>query len=163
MAHVNQYSYGWLTPTLAYLFSYLGCLLSLKATARARMLPPGPGRVRWLVIAAWAIGGTGIWVMHFIAMIGYSVAGAQIKFNLAITVASWITAVIVVGIGLFIVGYGRPSLIKVVFGGLFMGVGVAAMHYTGMSAMQIDGTEYWSTKLVALSVVIAVVAATVAL
>jgi len=163
MAHVNQWQYGWLTPTLAYLFSYLGCLLGLKATARARMLPPGPGRVRWLVIAAWAIGGTGIWVMHFIAMIGYSVAGAQIKFNLAITVASWITAVIVVGIGLFIVGYGRPSLIKVVFGGLFMGVGVAAMHYTGMSAMQIDGTEYWSTKLVALSVVIAVVAATVAL
>src|SRR5215467_11711407 len=145
MAHVNQWQYGWLTPTLAYLFSYLGCLLSLKATARARMLPPGPGRVRWLVIAAWAIGGTGIWVMHFIAMVGYSVAGTQIRFNLAITIASWLTAVIVVGIG-------RPSIIKTLFGGLFMGVGVAAMHYTGMSAMQIDGTEIWSVKLIVASV-----------
>jgi len=163
MAHVNQYSYGWLTPTLAYLFSYLGSLLGLKATARARMLPPGAGRVRWLIIAAWAIGGTGIWVMHFIAMVGYSVAGTQIRFNLAITIASWLTAVIVVGLGLFIVGYGRPSLIKTLFGGLFMGVGVAAMHYTGMSAMQIDGTEIWSVKLIVASVVIAVVAATVAL
>jgi NO-binding membrane sensor protein with MHYT domain len=163
MAHLNHFSYGWLTPTLAYLFSYLGSLLGLKATARARMLPPGPARVRWLIIAAWAIGGTGIWVMHFIAMIGFSVAGTQVRFNLPITIASWLTAVIVVGIGLFIVGYGRPSTIKVLFGGLFMGLGVAAMHYTGMSAMQIDGMEHYNPKLVVASVLIAVVAATVAL
>ncbi len=163
MAQLTETAYGWLTPTLAYLFSFLGCLLGLKATARARMLRPGASRVRWLVIAAWAIGGTGIWVMHFIAMIGFAVNGTPPRFDLSLTIASWLIAVVVVGFGLFVVGYGKPSLIKIVIAGFFMGIGVAGMHYTGMSAMKIDGMEHYDTGYVVASVVIAVVASTVAL
>ncbi len=164
MAHVTETQYGWLTPTLAYLFSFLGCLLGLKATARARMIPVGGRRARWLVLAAWAIGGTGIWVMHFVAMVGYSITGSQVRFDLNITLASWIAAIIVVGFGLFIVGYTtRPTFPKIVVAGLFMGVGVAAMHYTGMAAMRMDGTAVWDMRLIVASVVIAVVASTVAL
>jgi len=148
---------------LAYLFSFLGCLLGLKAMARARMLRPGASRVRWLAIAAWAIGGTGIWVMHFIAMVGFAVNGAPPRFDVTITIASWLVAVVVVGFGLFVVGYGKPSLIKIIISGFFMGIGVAAMHYTGMSAMKIDGMEHYSTTYVVASVIIAVVASTVAL
>ncbi len=164
MAHVTQTQYGWLTPTLAYLFSFLGCLLGLKATARARMVPVGGSRARWLLLASWAIGGTGIWVMHFVAMVGFAITGSQVRFNLAITLASWIAAIVIVGFGLFIVGYTtRPTVPKIVVAGLFMGVGVAAMHYTGMSAMNIDGTTTWDKRLIVASVVIAVVASIVAL
>jgi NO-binding membrane sensor protein with MHYT domain len=163
VAHVHHFAYGWVTPVLAYLLSYVGCLLGLVSTARARSAPSSGTRARWLVLAAWAIGGTGIWVMHFMAMIGFSVDGSAVGYDITITVASWLTAVVVVGIGLFIVGYGRPAIWKVLVAGLFTGVGVAAMHYSGMSAMRVNGTVSYDRTRVLLSVVIAVVAATVAL
>jgi len=164
LAHVTETQYGWLTPTLAYLFSFLGCLLGLKATARARMLPASGQRARWLILAAWAIGGTGIWVMHFVAMIGFAITGSQVRFDLRITLASWIAAIVIVGFGLFVVGYSpRPTAPRIIVAGVFMGVGVAAMHYTGMAAMNINGTTIWDRRLIIASVVIAVVAATVAL
>ena len=83
---------------------------------------PGRGRrARWLILAAWAIGGTGIWVMHFVAMVGYSITGSQVRFDLRITLASWLIAIIVVGIGLFIVGYASRPRSQDVVAGLFMG------------------------------------------
>jgi NO-binding membrane sensor protein with MHYT domain len=120
-------------------------------------------RARWLLLAAWAIGGTGIWVMHFMAMIGFSIPGQTVKYDIPVTVASWLTAIVVVGIGLFIVGFGKPNAIKILAAGVFTGVGVAAMHYTGMSALRTSAQVTYDPNTVALSVVIAVVAATVAL
>jgi NO-binding membrane sensor protein with MHYT domain len=153
---------SWLTPVLAFAFSYLGCLLGLIATARARRAPKAI-RARWLVLGAWAIGGTGIWVMHFVAMIGFTVDGTDVNYDVGITVASWLIAVLVVGAGLFIVGYSRPSAPRVVAAGLFTGVGVAAMHYAGVSAIRMDATVDYNHTLVVLSFAIAIVAATVAL
>ncbi len=162
MAQIQQFSYGWITPALALLFSILGCLLGLKATGRAR-LATGRERNRWLILAAWAIGGTGIWVMHFVAMIGFQVGGSAVRFNLPITIASWLVAIIVVGAGLFVVGYGEPSAVKVIIAGIFTGLGVAGMHYIGMYAMKVDGMVMYNMRLVWLSVAIAVVASIVAL
>jgi NO-binding membrane sensor protein with MHYT domain len=162
-AHVEHFTYGWLTPGLSYTLSVIGSLLGLVCTVHARAMNDNKRRARWLVLAAWAIGGTGIWVMHFMAMIGFTVPGQTLRYDITITVASWITAIVVVGIGLFIVGFGRPSVIKILAAGVLMGVGVAAMHYTGMGAMRLAGTQRYDTTLVALSVAIAVVAATVAL
>jgi NO-binding membrane sensor protein with MHYT domain len=162
-AHVEHFTYGWLTPGLSYTLSVIGSLLGLVCTVRARAMTDNRRRARWLVLAAWAIGGTGIWVMHFMAMIGFTVPGQTLRYDITITLASWVTAIVVVGIGLFIVGFGRPSAIKILTAGVITGVGVAAMHYTGMGAMRLAGTQQYNTKIVALSVAIAVVAATVAL
>jgi NO-binding membrane sensor protein with MHYT domain len=161
---LDQFTYGALTPTLSYFVSVLGCLFGLIATARARRIVDGQRRAGWLILAACSIGGTGIWSMHFIAMLGFSVKNqSPIQFDLGVTAASLITAIIVVAIGLFIVGYGRVSALKVIAAGIFTGVGVAGMHYTGMAAMQIPATVSYDPKLVAASVGIAIVAATVAL
>jgi NO-binding membrane sensor protein with MHYT domain len=160
---VNHFTYGWITPALAYLLSYLGSVSGLAATARARGTSDRGRRRRWLILAACAIGGTGIWAMHFMAMIGFTVDGSDVRFDLAITVASWLTAVIVVGIGLFIVGYGPRSVPRILAAGLFTGLGVAGMHYAGMSAMRLGGSVSYDHVRVALSVLIAVVAATAAL
>ena len=161
---LDQFTYGALTPTLSYFVSVLGCLFGLIATARARRIVDGQRRAGWLILAACSIGGTGIWSMHFIAMLGFSVKNqSPIQFDLGVTAASLITAIIVVAIGLFIVGYGRVSVLKVIAAGIFTGVGVAGMHYTGMAAMQIPANVSYDPKLVAASVGIAIVAATVAL
>lgn len=106
--------------------------------------------------------------MHFMAMLGFTVSGARIRYDVPLTVASAVTAILVVAIGLFIAGFSRrpqlaPHPFRIVLGGLFAGLGVAAMHYTGMFAMRMDGEVDYDPGLVAASVVIAVVAATVAL
>lgn len=163
MADLHHFSYGLLTPAVAYLLSILGSLLGLLCTARARTARNNKQRSWWLVLAAFAIGGTGIWSMHFMAMLGFTVTGARIRYDVPITVASAVLAVVVVGIGLFIAGFGRRGLPRIITGGILAGVGVNAMHYTGMGAMRLDGVIKYDQSLVAASVIIAVVAATVAL
>ncbi|MFI0485243.1 MHYT domain-containing protein [Actinomadura sp. 9N215] len=162
MAEVHHFSYGFLTPALAYVMSVTGSLLGLLSTARARG-STGRSRGAWLILAALAIGGTGIWVMHFIAMLGFSVPGAEIRYDVPLTMLSCAVAVVVVAIGLFIVGFGTAGPGSIVTGGVIMGVGVASMHYMGMAAMNMSGHVSYRSGLVALSVAIAVVAASVAL
>lgn len=101
--------------------------------------------------------------MHFMAMLGFAVQGTRIRYDVPITAASTVIAVSAVGLGLAIVGTGRLTALRLIAGGLFTGAGVAAMHYTGMGAMRLDGTLAYDRPRVALSVLIAVVAATVAL
>lgn len=72
----------------------------------ARGRPPGGSRAYWLALAALAIGGTGIWVMHFIAMLGFSVAHTEIRYDVPLTLLSCLTAIAVVAVGLFLVGFG---------------------------------------------------------
>jgi NO-binding membrane sensor protein with MHYT domain len=163
MLEVHHFTYGWINPVLAYGMSFLGSLLGLICTARARQARETGRHVGWLVLAAWAIGGTGIWLMHFLAMLGFTVVDGQVRYDAVLTVVSAAAAIGVVGIGVFIVGYGDPSVPKLLAGGLFTGIGVATMHYTGMAAMRVQGDVGYDWRLVAASVGIAVVAATVAL
>jgi NO-binding membrane sensor protein with MHYT domain len=143
--------------------SVLGSLLGLVSTARARAATEPHRRAWLLVLAAWAIGGTGIWVMHFIAMMGFIVPNSPVRYDVPITVASFLIAVICVGIGLFIVGFGKPSAMKVIVSGVITGVSVAFMHYTGMAAIRLHGDVGYDRTLVLASYAIAIVAATVAL
>ncbi|MER7007933.1 MHYT domain-containing protein [Dactylosporangium sp. NPDC000555] len=160
---MHHFTYGAITPIFAYAMSFLGSLLGLVSTGRARAATETRRRAWLLVLAAWSIGGTGIWVMHFMAMVGFSVQGSPLRYDVPITVASFFIAVVTVGVGLFIVGLGKPKLAKVLIGGPITGVSVAFMHYTGMAAMNIDGNFEYKTSLVIASYAIAVVAATVAL
>jgi NO-binding membrane sensor protein with MHYT domain len=159
---IYHFTYGLLTPLLAYVMSCVGSALGLLCTARARGVT-GAARVRWLTLAAVSIGGTGIWVMHFIAMLGFSVSGSAIRYDVGLTMLSMAIAVVVVGIGLLIVGFGGERLVPVLGGGTITGLGVASMHYTGMAAVQVRGVIHYDDIKVAASIVIAVVAATAAL
>lgn len=163
MANINHFEYGWITPALSYALSVLGSFLGLVCAGRVRTARTAGQRFWWGALAAWAIGGTAIWTMHFMAMLGFAVDGTRIRYDVPLTVASAVIAVLAVGIGLVIVGTGRLSAPRIIAGGLFTGAGVAAMHYTGMAAMRFNGDFGYDRTRVALSVAIAVVAATVAL
>ncbi|MFI0352970.1 MHYT domain-containing protein [Actinomadura sp. 9N407] len=162
MGHVDHFSYGALTPVLAYVMSCMGSLLGLLCMTRAREAE-GRSRAKWLAVAALAIGGTGIWVMHFIAMLGFRVSGMQIRYDVPLTLLSALVSVVVVGTGLFIVAYGGFRLSALLGGGLLTGAGVAAMHYLGMSAMNMPGHIDYAPLTVTASVAIALAAATAAL
>jgi len=101
--------------------------------------------------------------MHFIAMLGFTIPGQEILYNVPVTIASMLIAIAVVGVGLFIVGYGNGGWVPLLTGGVIVGVGVAAMHYMGMAAMIMTGSMHYDTLLFILSVVIAIVAGTAAL
>ena len=161
MIHVNNFSNGALNPVLAYLMSCMGCFLGLRCTTRARAYQ-GAARARWLAMAAVAIGSTGIWVMHFIAMLGFAIPGQSIRYNVPVTILSMVIAVLVVGIGTFIVGF-REGTGPLVLGGVIIGCGVASMHYIGMSAIRVQDSLTYNPLLVAASVIIAVIAGTAAL
>lgn len=158
---VHNFSHGLLTPGLGYLLSCLGSFIGLRCLTRARAYT-GWTRAVWLLLASVSIGATGIWLMHFIAMLGFSIPG-QILYNVPITLVSLLVAVAVVIIGLFIVGYGGGGLWPVLAGGVVIGIGVAIMFYVGMSAISMQGTVRYNLGLVAVSVLIAIVAGTAAL
>jgi NO-binding membrane sensor protein with MHYT domain len=162
VATVHNFSYGLLNPLLGYAMSCLGSFLGLRCVTRARALA-GPARARWLSLAALSIGATGIWAMHFIAMLGFTVAGQEIRYNVPLTVASMLLAIVVVGVGLFVVGFGDGSVRPLLIGGVIVGIGVAAMHYLGMAAMSMPDSMSYNAPLFAASVMIAIVAGTAAL
>jgi len=161
MLRVDNFTYGALTPAIAYLMSWQGALVGLRCATRARAYE-GRARAHWLLLAAASIGTTGIWVMHFIAMLGFSIPGKPIRYSVPVTVLSMLTAVAVVAAGLFIAGYRRTSFPNLLLAGAVTGAGVAAMHYTGMAAMRMDATMSYDPLLFTLSVVIAMAAATAA-
>jgi NO-binding membrane sensor protein with MHYT domain len=163
VAHIHQFTYGAFNPVAAFLLAFLGSFLGLLCTRRARDARTRSRRNRWLVIAAFAIGGGAIWLMHFAAMLGFDVPDSPVRYSIPATLLSFVFAVVTVGVGLLVVGHGRRSVPKVVAAGLLTGIGVLAMHYTGMEGLHVGGIIHYNAMLVAASAVIALVASTVAL
>src|SRR5215467_12050370 len=135
MLTVHNFQYGLLTPVLAYLMSFLGSFIGLRCTARSQV-STGASRIRWLIVGAVSIGITGIWVMHFIAMLGFAIPGEVIRYSVPVTLASMGLAVVFVMVGLLIVARRKLTLKSLLPGGIVTGLGVAAMHYSGMAAMR---------------------------
>jgi NO-binding membrane sensor protein with MHYT domain len=162
VTEVHHFTYGVFNPIAAYLLAFLGSFFGLLCTARARNARTRGRRNRWLGIAAFSIGGGAIWLMHFAAMLGFDVPASPVRFDIAMTVASLVSAVVAVGLGLMIVGHGKRSFPKVLGAGLLTGGGVLAMHYSGMEGMHVAGEMHYNLSLVIASAIIAVVASTVA-
>ncbi|MFF9868690.1 MHYT domain-containing protein [Streptomyces sp. NPDC013953] len=158
---VDGFSYGLVTPVAAFLMACLGGALGLRCTTRS-LRTGGRPRIGWLALGAASIG-SGIWTMHFIAMMGFSIEESPVGYDAATTFAGLPVAVAMAGIGLLIVGHRGATAMALVTGGTITGLGIATMHYLGMAGMRLPGRLEYDTSTVALSVVIAVVAATSAL
>ncbi len=145
-----------LSIAIAVLASYT----ALDLGGRIRGATPGE-RWGWLGSASLAMGG-GIWAMHFVGMLAFEM-GMPVVYGVGLTLLSFVVAVGSTGAafaGVTRLG-ARPR--DILLSGPLMGVGVAAMHYTGMAAMRVPGNLAYDLPVVAISVLIAVTAATVAL
>jgi len=132
---VDGFSYGLVTPVVAFLMASLGGALGLRCTTRS-MLVAHSWRPGWLALGSVAIA-SGIWTMHFVAMMGFKVRQAPIHYDKAMTFASLGVAIVMVGIGIFIVGYRGARGTALFTGGTITGLGIASMHYLGMAAMRL--------------------------
>ncbi|MEX2630875.1 MAG: MHYT domain-containing protein [Tistlia sp.] len=141
----------------------IAVLASFTALQVAQQVIGSDGWIKatWLGAAAAAIGG-GIWSMHFIAMLAFSLP-VHIAYDLPGTLISLAIAVLVAGIGLAINARREAGTGALLCGGLVMGLGVGAMHYSGMAAMRMAARIVYDPAIFTLSIAIAVVAATAAL
>ena len=133
---------------------------SLRLASRVVEARGSANRI-WLILGSISMG-TGIWAMHFIGMLAFSLP-IQLRYSVDLTFASLGAAILTSGFAIKIasgsnLGLARHSICSVV-----MGLGIIIMHYTGMSAILIFPAISYDPTLVAASVVIAVLAAFAAL
>jgi NO-binding membrane sensor protein with MHYT domain len=133
--------------------------LSLAGRVRAGQ---GAARRVWLVAAAVALGG-GIWAMHFVAMLAFRLPGMDMGYDLGLTLLSLAIAIAFTGAGFATLDSTAQSRGRLAAAGLCMGLGVVAMHYVGMAAMRMNAAMHYDPVWLAISVVIAIGAATAAL
>ncbi|WP_052389706.1 MHYT domain-containing protein [Belnapia moabensis] len=153
-------SHNWPLVVLSIAVAIAAAFTALDLAGRMQASVGWARRV-WLAAAALAMGG-GIWSMHFVGMLAFSLP-LPMDYDPGLTVLSLMMAVLFTGLGFTVLGRGGGPLAAVISGGLLMGAGVAAMHYTGMAAMRMPADLHYDGVLVVGSVLIAVGAATVAL
>ena len=140
--------HDWRLVLLAVLICFLTSLAAINLFHRARA---ATGRVQlaWLATAGITTG-CGIWATHFIAMLAYE-PGIPVAYNVGLTALSLLAAAAVTSIG-FAVSLAMPGLWAALVGGVVVGAGVGAMHYTGMWALEVPGRVAWDLPLVMSSV-----------
>lgn len=143
---------------LSILIAIFASFTALDIASRIRASRGWTRRI-WISAAAVALGG-GIWAMHFVAMLAFSVPGMPMGYDLTLTLLSLAVAVVFTGAGFTIMGWRAAW--RTPAAGLLMGMGVLAMHYVGMAAMRMPATLSYAPGWVALSVSIALGAATAA-
>lgn len=121
----------------------------------------GRERKLWLIGGAIAMG-IGIWSMHFIGILAYNLP-IPMSHDCFIVLASMVVTIIVSGAALFIVSRQQLSQLALLVGSIFMGLGIAAMNYTGMAAMRLQAIAHYNPVLVGLSIAIAIIASLMAL
>ena len=141
--------------TLSFLISATGAFLALTATAGIQVRGRALSRVN-LLAAGVALGGIGIWAMHFIGMLALRV-DLGLGYAMMETVLSLLLAIGATAFALWSVAR-RPTLPQILVSGTVLAAGVCAMHYLGMYGMRFGGYLQWSPLLVAASVLIAWVA-----
>jgi len=106
--------------------------------------------------------GLGIWSMHYIGMLAFRLP-IPVQYDWPTVLLSLVAAIVASGIALFVVSRHKMGVIRAVLGSIFMGGGIATMHYTGMAAMRLPAMCRYSPALVTLSVILAIVISLVAL
>ncbi|AMN43711.1 EAL domain-containing protein [Rhodoplanes sp. Z2-YC6860] len=150
--------HDWRLVALAGALCLLTCFVVWSIYHRAAAAS-GCARMVWLALSSM-VAGSGIWATHFIGMLAYQ-PQFGVGYNLTLTMASLLLAVGFAASGLAVSLWGRARGMAFA-GGLLMGVGVAAMHYSGMFALEVAGRLSWSMDLVVASIALALVFAALA-
>lgn len=147
---------------LSYLVSVLGSYTALQLAIGIPVAKNGTERWRALIGSGLAVGGGGIWAMHFIAMLACHME-IPVTYDVLLTALSALIGIAACTLGLAVASSGVFSWGRLLLAGVLMGLGVAGMHYTGMAAMLMPAQTIYDPTIVALSIVIAIVASIAAL
>ena len=163
MAHIHSVltgSYDYLLVVLSVLIAIFASYAALELAGRVTSAR-GKARLLWLSGGASAMG-FGIWSMHYIGMLAFRLP-IPVQYDWPTVLLSLLAAILASAIALFVVSRHKMGVIRALLGSIFMGGGIATMHYTGMAAMRLPAMCSYSAGLVTLSVVLAIVISLVAL
>ena len=134
---------------------------ALSLSARVARAKRGPNTVLWVAGGALAMG-CGIWSMHFIGMLAFSLP-IPLTYDLGLTIASLVIAIAISAFALSVAINPDIRLCHLTAAALIMGMGISAMHYTGMMAIDLLPMITYEPILLVASVGIAIAASFAAL
>ena len=146
----GSYDYGVvaLSAVIAILGSYAALDLGERVT-----FARGGSRLAWLIGGCVAMG-IGTWSMHYVGMLAFRLP-VSVQYHWPTSLLSLLPSIFASAIALFVVSRPTMGWLHALGGGLFMGVGISALHYTGMASMRMQAMCHYSLALVTLSVVLA--------
>jgi PAS domain S-box-containing protein len=155
-------SYGHYDPglvALSVLVAIFSSWMGLQMAGQARS-----GRsLRGITLITGSVAlGSGVWAMHFIGMLAFNLC-TRIDYDPAITIFSLLPSVAASFVALTLIGREQLTRWTLLGGGVLVGAGIGAMHYAGMAAMRMSLVLRYDPFMFALSIVVAVVLATLAL
>ncbi|MFM0172508.1 putative bifunctional diguanylate cyclase/phosphodiesterase [Paraburkholderia sediminicola] len=156
-----QSSYNLWLVTISFVVATLASYTALDLTGRIFLLASARLRHAWRLGGAAALG-VGIWSMHFIAMLAFSLP-IPLGYDFTTTAASLGLAVGASYLALYVTTHVRLTAGRLLAGGVVMGFGIAGMHYTGMAAMRMAPGIRYQPAWFAGSLAIAIGASTAAL
>ena len=146
---------------LAFLVACAGSFATLDMAERIANADKPASRRLWRWVGSGCLAG-GIWAMHFISMLAFQ-APIEIRYVLPITLASLLIALFASWLAMHTLSHPRLSIRQYVQASICIGLGIATMHYVGMSAMRSNAVAYYQPLLFGLSIVIAIGASFAAL
>ena len=147
--------------TLSIVIASLAAYAALGLAERIRAADTRLAKRSWLAVGAVTMG-IGVWAMHFIGMLALQLP-VPVNYDFWITLVSVAPGVLASGIMLYVISQATISPRRLLLGGVFMGAGIGAMHYTGMTAMRMNAVMRYDPLLFTVSVIVAVVLAITAL
>ena len=154
---------GYFSPVLVLLSFAVAVLASFTTLSLVNRIYQLKGRLaqKWLFAGSISMG-IGIWSMHFIGMLAFSM-DMPFTYDVWMTIFSLLVGMISAYFAIYVASRQHVGWRKLIGAGFLLGPGIAAMHYTGMAAMQMEATISYDPLLFALSIIIAVVASIIAL
>lgn len=140
-----------LSIIIIFIASYTVFQVTLTLTSASRTTH----RIKWIVGAS-SVMGLGIWSMHFIGMLAFSLP-IPIHYSIEQTLLSIPPAIL--GSSVFLILLTKESFKKVEFSisAFCLAIGVGLMHFIGMSAMQVNAIMRYQPVPFILTILLGIV------
>jgi len=159
-AHAMAGSYDYRLVVVSVLIAVMASYAALDLAGRVTSAR-GVARTLWLSGGATAMG-MGIWAMHYVGMLAFRLPVA-VEYDWPSVLLSLLAAIFASAIALFVVSRKEMGHFRAIIGSIFMGSGIAGMHYIGMDAMRLPAVCHYSRVIVVVSVALAMVISLIAL
>ncbi len=146
---------------LSVLVAVLSSIMALQVAGMARLAHSTLQRQVAFLTGSFALG-VGIWSMHFIGMLAFDFC-TPVRYDYGLTLFSMLPAIFASWVTLNLLWHRQISAMQLALGGVLVGSGIGAMHYSGMAAMVMAPQLRYDPLWFAASIVVAVVLAMLAL
>jgi two-component system sensor histidine kinase/response regulator len=146
---------------LSLLVAVVTSILGMHLAQMGRFAPTRATRNVALASGALAFG-SGIWAMHFIGMLSYELF-AEANMDVSTTMLSMLPSVMASASAMSVLRRPQATPMALVVGGLWMGAGIAAMHYLGMMASDMYSAVRYDLSTFIVSILLGVLVSIFAL